>query len=122
MTVKAADVESRATADSAGRWTLQVDLRRGENMFRISATDPATGKVGRGARRASSSRCRSVVIEAPTLIVDQPADGATYENGAIPVQGSTTNASSVVVERRVHRSGRDRSRAAPPAPNEARAR
>ena len=37
------------------------------------------------------------VIEAPTLTVEQPADGATYENGAIPVQGRTTNAGSVVV-------------------------
>ena len=38
-----------------------------------------------------------LVIEAPTLTVDQPADGATFENGAIPVQGRTTNADSVVV-------------------------
>ena len=37
------------------------------------------------------------VIEAPTLTVDQPADGATFENGAIPVQGRTTNAGTVVV-------------------------
>jgi hypothetical protein len=37
------------------------------------------------------------VIEAPTLTVDQPADGATYENGAIPIQGRTTNAGTVVV-------------------------
>ena len=37
-------------------------------------------------------------IEAPTLTVDQPADGATFENGAIPVQGTTTNATSVSVE------------------------
>ncbi|MEP6638628.1 MAG: hypothetical protein ABJC39_04695, partial [Chloroflexota bacterium] len=28
---------------------------------------------------------------------DQPAEGATFENGAIPVQGMTTNAGSVVV-------------------------
>ena len=36
-------------------------------------------------------------VEAPTLAVDQPAEGATYENGAIPVQGRTTNATTVVV-------------------------
>jgi hypothetical protein len=36
-------------------------------------------------------------VEAPTLTVDQPAEGATYENGAIPVQGMTTNATSVVI-------------------------
>ena len=33
-----------------------------------------------------------LAIEAPTLTVDQPAEGATFENGAIPVQGRTTNA------------------------------
>jgi cytoskeletal protein RodZ len=96
VTVKTADVEARSNADSAGRWTLQVDLRRGENMFSISATDPATGKVAEEpVERVITVPFR--VIEAPTLTVDQPADGATYENGAIPVQGKTTNASSVVV-------------------------
>lgn len=96
VSVKTADVEARANADSAGRWELQVDLRRGENLFRISATDPATGKVA----EAPVERVITVpfrVIEAPTLLVDQPADGATYENGAIPIQGQTTNAGSVVV-------------------------
>ncbi len=114
VTVKTADVESRANADSAGRWTLQVDLRRGENMFRISATDPATGKVA----EAPVERVITVpfrVIEAPTLIVDQPADGATYENGAIPVQGSTTNASSVVVSA-AYTGPVETGGAAPPAP------
>ena len=38
-----------------------------------------------------------LVIETPTLTVDQPTEGATFENGAIPVQGRTTNAQSVVV-------------------------
>ena len=28
-----------------------------------------------------------LVIEAPTLTVDQPAEGASFENGAIPVAG-----------------------------------
>jgi cytoskeletal protein RodZ len=96
VTVKIADQEARANADSTGRWTLQVDLRRGENMFRISATDPATGKVAEEpVERVITVPFR--VIEAPTLTVDQPVDGATYENGAIPVQGRTTNAGKVVV-------------------------
>ena len=96
VTVKTADVEARANADSAGQWELKVDLRRGENQFRISATDPATGKQA----EAPVERVITVpfrVIEAPTLTVDQPADGATYENGAIPIQGRTTNAGTVVV-------------------------
>jgi cytoskeletal protein RodZ len=96
VTVKTADVEARANADSAGQWELKVDLRRGENQFRITATDPATGKEA----EAPVERVITVpfrVIEAPTLTVDQPADGATYENGAIPIQGRTTNADKVVV-------------------------
>jgi cytoskeletal protein RodZ len=96
VTVKSADVEARANADSAGQWELTVDLRRGENQFRISATDPATGKEAESpVERVITVPFR--VIEAPTLTVDQPADGATYENGAIPIQGRTTNAGKVVV-------------------------
>jgi cytoskeletal protein RodZ len=114
VSVKTADVESRANADSAGRWTLQVDLRRGENMFRISATDPATGKVAEEpVDRVITVPFR--VIEAPTLTVDQPADGATYENGAIPVQGTTTNAGSVVVSA-AYTGPAETGGAAPPAP------
>lgn len=96
VTVKTADVEARANADSAGQWELKVDLRRGENQFRITATDPATGKEA----EAPVERVITVpfrVIEAPTLTVDQPSDGATFENGAIPIQGRTTNAGKVVV-------------------------
>ena len=96
VTVKTADVEARANADSAGQWELKVDLRRGENQFNITATDPATGKEAEApVQRVITVPFR--VIEAPTLTVDQPADGATYENGAIPIQGRTTNAGKVVV-------------------------
>ena len=45
MTIKTADVEPRANADSAGDWTPAVDLRRGGNQFEVSAADPETGKV-----------------------------------------------------------------------------
>ncbi len=85
-----------ANADADGAWSATVELRRGRNQFEVSAVDPETGK------RSESSvslyiTVPSLVIEAPTLTVDQPADGATYENGAIPVQGQTRNAESVVV-------------------------
>ncbi len=96
VTIKTADQELRTNADSTGEWTLQVDLRRGENAFEVSATDPSTGKIA----EAPVQRLITVpylVIQAPTLTVDQPADGATFENGAIPVQGRATNAASVVV-------------------------
>src|SRR5688572_6471923 len=45
VTITAADQERRTNADSTGDWSLQVDLRRGENAFEVTATDPSTGKV-----------------------------------------------------------------------------
>jgi cytoskeletal protein RodZ len=84
------------SADADGKWTASVELRRGRNQFEVSAVDPDTQKKS----EESVSLFITVpflVIEAPTLTVDQPADSATYENGAIPVQGHTTNAASVVV-------------------------
>jgi cytoskeletal protein RodZ len=90
------DQPYRVTADPDGRWTAPVDLRRGRNQFEITAKDPDTGKVA----DQTVSRVITVpflVIQAPTLTVDSPADGSSYENGAIPVQGTTTNATSVAV-------------------------
>ena len=37
-----------------------------------------------------------LVIEAPTLTVDQPAEGASFQNGAIPVAGRATGPSAPV--------------------------
>ncbi len=84
------------SADADGAWATTVELRRGRNQFEVSAVDPDTGK------RSESSVALLITvpfleIEAPTLSVDQPAEGATYENGAIPVQGRATNATKVVV-------------------------
>jgi cytoskeletal protein RodZ len=84
------------TADADGDWTASVELRRGRNEFVVSAVDPDTGKRSEESFALVIS-VPFLVIEAPTLTVDQPADGATFENGAIPVQGRSTNAESVVV-------------------------
>jgi cytoskeletal protein RodZ len=86
----------QATADSTGAWSLEVDLRRGKNQFKIDALDPATGK------HAEEIAQLVIVVpvadtEAPILSIDQPADGTTFQNGAIPVEGTTTNATSVSV-------------------------
>jgi cytoskeletal protein RodZ len=86
----------RVTAGSDGTWSAEVELRRGKNQFDITATDPETGKQAETPARVFIT-VPFLVIEAPTLSVDQPADGATFENGAIPVQGVTTNATKVVV-------------------------
>jgi cytoskeletal protein RodZ len=96
VTVEVASESRRTSADSTGAWSLEVDLRRGKNEFKIDATDPDTGK-----RSEQSAQVVITVpfaqIEVPTLNVDQPSDGTTFENGAIPVQGMTTNATSVSV-------------------------
>ncbi|MBA2718331.1 MAG: helix-turn-helix domain-containing protein [Chloroflexi bacterium] len=85
-----------ASADSTGKWTLTVDLRRGANEYKIDATDPETGKHAEQAAMIVITVPISE-IQAPTLAIDQPTDQTTFENGAIPVQGSAVNATSVTV-------------------------
>lgn len=87
------------SADADGAWAAAVELRRGRNQFEVSAVDPETGKRSEEAVSLFIT-VPFLVIEAPTLSVDQPAEGATFENGAIPIQGRTTNADSVVVSAR----------------------
>jgi cytoskeletal protein RodZ len=84
------------SADADGKWSASVELRRGRNQFEVTAVDPETQKKSEGSVSLFIT-VPFLVIEAPTLTVDQPAEGATFENGAIPVQGRTTNAGSVVV-------------------------
>ena len=96
ITAPGRDQPYRVTALADGSWSVDVDLRRGKNQFDITATDPDTGK------QAESPRTQVInvpfsAIQAPTLTVSQPVDGTTYENGAIPVQGTTTNAKTVTV-------------------------
>jgi cytoskeletal protein RodZ len=86
----------QVTAKSDGKWAADVDLRRGRNQFDVSSLDPDTGKRSEETLRVFIT-VPFLVIEAPTLTVDQPSDGASFENGAIPVAGRATNAASVVV-------------------------
>src|SRR3990170_1542714 len=80
----------RVTALSVGSWSVDVDLRRGTNVFDIDAVDPDTGKPTETPQKVIIN-VPYLVIQAPTLTVNQPQDGATYENGAIPVEGVTAN-------------------------------
>ncbi|MES2208846.1 MAG: helix-turn-helix domain-containing protein [Chloroflexota bacterium] len=89
----------RVTALSDGSWSVTVDLRRGTNQFDIDAVDPETGKPTETPQKVII-KVPYLVIQAPTLTVTQPQDGATYENGAIPVEGTTSNAQNVVVTAR----------------------
>ncbi len=98
ITVAAAGKEQpyRVSADSAGNWSVDVELRRGRNQFDINALDPETGKNADTPARIFITVPFNVA-EAPTLDVDSPAEGAQFENGAIPVKGNTTNAKTVAV-------------------------
>ncbi len=96
ITVPGRDQPYRVSADASGRWTADVELRRGRNQFDITAIDPETGKPAETPARLFIT-VPFLVIEAPTLNVDSPAEGAQFENGAIPVKGTTTNARTVSV-------------------------
>ena len=86
----------QVTATSDGTWAAAVDLRRGRNQFDVTSLDPETGKRSEGTVSIFIT-VPFLEIEAPTLTVDQPAEGASFENGAIPVAGKATNAATVVV-------------------------
>ncbi len=98
VTVTAAGREQpyRVSADATGRWDVTVDLRRGQNQFDVAALDPDTGKSADATPRFLIT-VPFLVIEAPTLTVDSPAEGAQFENGAIPVRGTTSNAKTVTI-------------------------
>jgi len=84
----------RIVAAGDGVWRTVVDLRRGENRFVVSAVDPSTGS-------AAESPVEIVItvpftqVAAPTLELASPEAGLSVENGAIPVRGKTTDATSV---------------------------
>lgn len=84
------------TAGGDGSWLATVDLRRGKNQFDVSAVDPKTGKAAVQPVTLLITVPFNPVV-APTLTVASPADGATFQNGAIPVTGDATDATTVSV-------------------------
>ena len=84
------------TAATDGSWSKVVPLAKGRNDFTIVATDPATSKDSAPQHVVITVPLPSPGPESPTLSVTSPTDGTAFQNGAIPVQGSTT-ASSVTV-------------------------
>lgn len=84
------------SADSTGQWSAEVDLRRGRNQFDVNSLDPDTGKHSEQTIQLYIT-VPFLTVEAPTLNVDSPADGVSVGNGAIPIQGTVSNAVSVVV-------------------------
>ena len=96
ITVDMAGGSRQASADTTGAWSLTVDLRRGRNEFKFDATDPDTGKHAEQPAQVVITVPVSQ-IQGPTVKIDGPADGATFQNGAIPVQGTAANAPSVTI-------------------------
>lgn len=86
----------RVTVLATGEWSYQVDLRRGQNRFDIDAINPETGKSSEAPRTVMIT-VPFLVFQAPTLVVTQPVDGTTYGNGAIAIEGTTTNAKTIGV-------------------------
>jgi cytoskeletal protein RodZ len=101
VTIRAAGQSQpiRVTALASGEWSVQVDLRRGQNQFEIDALNPETGKSSESPRKVIIT-VPFLQIQAPTLLVTQPVEGTTYGNGAIAVEGTTTNAATVTVTTR----------------------
>jgi len=84
------------TALPSGEWSIQVDLRRGQNRFTITARDNDTGKVTETPREVVITVPFQAAL-APNLTIVNPVEGTTYGNGAIAVEGTTTNAETVSV-------------------------
>ena len=100
VTVTAAGrAELTATAQSSGEWNVQVDLRRGDNRFQITARNPETGKEAETPREVVI-QVPFLAAQAPALNISQPVDGTTYGNGAIAVEGTATNATTVSITAR----------------------
>lgn len=96
ITIEMAGGSRSTSADSTGAWSLTVDLRRGHNSFKIDAVDPDTGKHAEQAAMVVITVPVSE-IQSPTVDIDQPAEGTTFQNGAVPVQGRATNATTVTI-------------------------
>src|SRR4029078_13009806 len=86
----------QVTAKSDGEWAAAVDLRRGRNQFDVTSLDPETGKRSEGTVSVFIT-VPFLQIEAPTLTVDQPADGASFEDAALPAARKATTAKIRVV-------------------------
>jgi cytoskeletal protein RodZ len=101
VTIRAAGQSQpiRVTVQASGEWSFQAELRRGQNRFEIDALNPETGKSSEAPRTVVIT-VPFLVFQAPTLVVTQPVEGTTYGNGAIAVEGTTTNAKTVTVTAR----------------------
>ena len=98
------ELHRTATADAAGRWSVDVPLAEGRNDFAVMARDPVTSRdsdpidliimVGKPIAATPSATPRERV---PTLLtLTAPAEGSLSNDGRIVVSG-TTDAASVTI-------------------------
>ncbi len=77
VTVTAAGrAELTATALASGEWSIQVDLRRGDNRFEITARNPETGKAAETPRSVDHHR---PVPRRPGTNAQRPATGRGHD-------------------------------------------
>ncbi len=72
-----------------GAFAVTVQLRPGPNHIEIQVLDPA-GKVSLVTRSVLfdvAAQATPAAEQAPQVVVEQPAQGATYTNAAVPVAG-----------------------------------
>jgi cytoskeletal protein RodZ len=77
----------RPAAD--GTFAVSVQLRPGNNHIEVQVLDPA-GKVSLISRSVIldvAAQATAAPEAAPQVVVEQPAQGATYTNAAVPVAG-----------------------------------
>ena len=96
VTIPGRNQPIQVTAGPDGTWTVDVQLRRGLNQFSVIATDPDTGKQSDTPYALVINVPISAIVT-PGLTLDQPPEGATFQNGAILVQGTAANATQVTV-------------------------
>ena len=106
------------TAGDDGTWSGRRRAPPGAQPVQRDGHRPGHGQAVRADRSPWSSTCRSRRSSRPTLTIDQPADGASFENGAILVSGTATNATQVTVSATYLGAGR-RPRQATTPPNAA---
>jgi cytoskeletal protein RodZ len=83
-------------AGGDGTWQKAVDLRGGRNLFVVTARDPKTQAASKDPVQLVLNVPLSTAV-APTLTLDSPAAGASFENGAVPISGTTGNATAVSI-------------------------
>jgi hypothetical protein len=101
----------RVTADGSGAWSREVPLTKGQNDFRIVATDTDTGKqsdatnliitvplpIGTIVPGQSAAVGSGPSMLLPVqLALAQPANGASFADGTVTIAG-TTNGATVTV-------------------------